>query len=277
MKPILLFGSTGQLGTDLAQAFSDLEIVCYGPDDINLNRREQIEEAVQEHRPEWIINASAYNNVQQAEVDPHPAFAVNAHAVWEMARQASRLDACFVHFSTDYVFPGDKGSPYVESDQPRPLNVYAVSKLSGEYLAMNTHRWFIFRLSALFGLAGCLTKGGSTFVNTILDKAERGEPIQVVDDKICTPTFTLDVARYLKENLFSLEPGLYHLVNDEPCSWFEFAKEIVKQAGVEATVEPHEDQGILRRPMNSALASEKIPPLRPWKEALAEYLDLQAH
>lgn len=275
MKRILIFGSSGQLGTDLVKEFSQYEVFPYGHLDINLNHLDEIKSAVDESQPDWIINASAYNDVVMCESNPDAALAINVRAVWAMAKEARRVGATLVHFGTDYVFDGAKGEPYVESDCPHPLNVYATSKLAGEYMAMNTHRWFLFRVSALFGLAGCRTKGGSNFVEQILDRASRGGAVQVVQDKVCTPTFSLDVARYLRQHLSELQPGLYHLANSEPCTWYEFAGEILKQAGMEARLESFEDMGTLQRPANSALASEKIPPLRSWREALAEYLTLK--
>lgn len=275
MASILLFGSTGQLGSDLVQQLADHDLHPYGHLDIDLNDFEQIDRAVDEHQPEWLINASAYNDVVLAESKPGPAFAINAEAVWAMARAARRCGASLVHFSTDYVFAGDRGRPCVESDPVEPLNVYATSKLAGEYLAMNSFRWYIFRVSALFGTAGCRTKGGTNFVDQVLNQASLGKPVRMVRDKVCSPTFSLDVARYLSANLFSLEPGLYHLSNQGSCTWVEFAGEILKQAGLEASVEPFEDTGTIRRPFNSALASEKIPPLRPWQEALGEYIELK--
>ena len=264
VKSLLLFGSTGQLGTDLASVFTDCDLYSYGHLDIDLNFPEQIIEAIQSHQPEWIINAAAYNNVPQADVDPSPAFAINAKAVWFMAREAKKIGAKFVHFSTDYVFPGDKGEPYVESDSPRPLNCYATSKLAGEHLAKLAGQWYIFRISALFGVAGCFTKGGGNFVEAILKQAASGKPLRVVNDSFCTPTFTLDIVRYLRKNLESLKPGLYHLSNAEPCSWHEFAQEIVDQADYEIKVEAIQDTGSpVDRPRYSAIRSEKIDSLRP--------------
>ncbi|MBE7557583.1 glucose-1-phosphate thymidylyltransferase RfbA [bacterium] len=206
---------------------------------------------------EWIINATAYNDVGAAEENPLPAFAVNAAAVAILARQARQVGARFVHFSTDYVFSGEKGAAYVENDPPCPQNVYAVSKLAGEALAMRAGTWFIFRLSALFGTTGCRTKGGGNFVEKILEQAQAGRTLQVVEDAVCTPTFSLDVARFLRDRLFSLAPGLYHLANAGPCSWFEFAREILSQAGMADTpVVGIKRQGPVPVPANSALASE---------------------
>lgn len=275
MARILILGSTGQLGTDMVRELSAHRPVALGPDEIELTDPAEVNRAVSAHRPEWVLNASAYNDVARAEEDPQPAFAVNAQAVWFIARAAQAAGARLVHFSTDYVFPGDKGDAYVESDAPHPLNVYAVSKLAGEFLAQAPGPAHVFRLSALFGTAGCRTKGGGNFVESILAQARAGKTLRVVDDMICTPTFSLDVARYLAGNLFSLAPGLYHLANAEPCSWFEFAREILAQAGLEAALEAVRPEGALHRPRNSALASEKLPALRPWRQALAEYLALR--
>ncbi len=275
MESMMLFGSTGQLGVDLAEAFAGDDLYKYGHQDIDLNDTKAITEEICSRAPRWIINASGYNDVVMSETQPDRAFAINARAVWAMAQAARKIGATLVHFSSDYVFSGGKKEPYMESDPPGPLNVYGVSKLAGEFLAMNCHRWCIFRISALFGLAGCRTKGGQNFVDAILQKAALGQPVRVVRDKACSPTYTKDVARRLREVLPSgqLEPGLYHLPNAGVTTWLEFAEEIIRQAGMNPRVEAIEDTGTLRRPDNSAIVSEKIEPLRPWKEALAEYLE----
>lgn len=276
MARIVLFGSTGQLGSDLARELSGHELDAYGPDDLDVTDARAVASRFASREAEWIINATAYNDVGAAEENPLPAFAVNAAAVAILARQARQVGARFVHFSTDYVFSGEKGAAYVENDPPCPQNVYAVSKLAGEALAMRAGTWFIFRLSALFGTTGCRTKGGGNFVEKILEQAQAGRTLQVVEDAVCTPTFSLDVARFLRDRLFSLAPGLYHLANAGPCSWFEFAREILSQAGMADTpVVGIKRQGPVPVPANSALASEKLPPLRPWREALSEYLALR--
>ncbi len=276
MARMMLFGSTGQLGSDLARELAEHELLAYGPTDIDVTDAGQVQRAIAGARPEWILNATAYNDVARAESDPEPAFAVNAAAVWFMAREARAVGARLVHFSTDYVFGGDKPDAYVESDPPRPQNVYAASKLAGEYLAMQAETWFIFRLSALFGVAGCQTKPGGNFVERVLTQARAGDPLRVVDDVTATPTFSLDVARWLRERLFSLQPGLYHLANRGACTWHAFAAEILAQAGFsKPALTPIQSWGQARVPRNSAIASEKLPPLRPWREALAEYLCLR--
>jgi dTDP-4-dehydrorhamnose reductase len=182
--------------------------------------------------------------------------------------------------STDYVFRGEKKDPYVEDDLLRPLNVYGVSKLAGEYFVQNIcQKYFIVRTSGLYGLAGSRGKRGN-FVELMLRLAQEGKEIRVVDDQVLTPTYTMDLARKIKELIAMEQFGLYHITNNGQCSWYEFAKEIFEASHLQANLHKtttREFGARARRPDYSVLrnrALEKIgmDDLRTWKEALRAYL-----
>ena len=215
-----------------------------------------------------------------AELSPEKAFQVNAIGALNVARVASEIDAVNVYISTDYVFDGSKGEPYTEEDVPNPINVYGLSKCAGEIFTKNySKKHYIVRVASLYGKAGASGKGGN-FVEFMIQKAKRGEEIRVVDDQFMSPTYTKDVARTLKKFL-ELRPefGVYHMVNEGFCSWYEFTKAIFEILGWDVEVKPiksSELKRLAKRPRFSALKNKRLEELglkmRPWKEALEEYL-----
>jgi dTDP-4-dehydrorhamnose reductase len=227
-------------------------------------------------RPDVVINCAAYNFVDRAESEPEAVFAVNTWGVGALASICRDLDCRLVHFSTDYVFGLDatRAQPYSENDAPGPLNVYGLSKLAGEYLVQaRCPRHVIIRTCGLYGVWGSGGKG-SNFVETMLRMATHGKPIRVVADQVCTPSYTVDVATATAEVLTTTYPGIYHLTNAGFCTWYEFARTIFELAGVQSDLTPipsAEYGAAARRPAYSALAS-RLPPLRPWRDALEAYL-----
>src|SRR5205085_9848553 len=175
-----------------------------------------------------VINCAAYNLVDRAEDEPDAAFAVNAWAVRELATACNELGSVLVHFSTDHVFGLDaaRRTPYAEDDPPGPVNVYGLSKLSGEYLVRALcPRHFIVRTCGLYGIWGSGGKGGN-FVETMLRLAREGKPLRVVDDQECTPSYTVDIATATAALIATDRYGLYHLTNSGSCSWYDFARAI---------------------------------------------------
>jgi dTDP-4-dehydrorhamnose reductase len=248
----------------------------------DLTRPETLRSALTELRPDVVLNCAAYNFVDRAESEPDAAFAVNAWGVRDLARICSELGCTLVHFSTDYVFglESARRTPYLESDAPGPLNAYGLSKLSGEYLVRaECPQHFIIRTCGLYGVWGSGGKGGN-FVETMLRVAGQGKPLRVVDDQICTPTSTADLAAATVALLETGRYGLYHLTNTGSCSWYEFAREIFQRAGVSADLTPiasREYGTPARRGAYSVLSPSnytalQLPPLRSWQEALAAYL-----
>lgn len=198
-----------------------------------------------------------------------------------MTRACRNTGAVLLHVSTDYVFDGGKGSPYVETDCPRPLNVYGISKLAGEHLLAATwEKHFIVRSSGLHGIHPCVMKGGMNFVDKMLKFAREKDELQVVDDEVLTPTYTRDLARQIAEILSCEEYGVLHATSEGSCSWYEFAKKIFELAGASITLKPRKsDVGTaqVRRPMYSVLENARLKQaglnrMRPWEEALEAYL-----
>lgn len=267
---ILLIGSQGQLGTEIIKIFPGVTAVDLPEVDVTVP--ETVERAVDASRPDVILNTSAYHNVPDCEKNIDLAFRVNAFAVRNLAEICKARGLAFVHVSTDYVFDGRKNAPYTEADVPNPLNAYGVSKLAGEFFARKPEKSYVVRLSSVFGVAGCRGKGGKNFVKSMLEFAKTRDKVQITSNIISSPTYAADAAAKIKELLEKgYPPGLYHLANGGSCSWHEFALEIFRLTGariaVEERFETEELAGVLR-PMNSALVSTKIAPVRSWQDAL---------
>lgn len=284
IRKIAIFGSTGQLGTDLVEvlrAENRFDVTALRHEDADCADAHAVRKVLTSTHPQVVINAAAYVRVDDAEDRAEEAFRVNAVGALNVARACAEVDALCVYVSTDYVFDGAKETPYVESDTPNPINVYGASKLAGEILVRQAApRWLIVRVASLFGKTGARGKGGN-FIETILAKAKCGEPLRVVNDIQISPTYTRDVARALLSLMESERLGIVHLANSGPCTWYQFAEEILRLAHLHRQIEPVSSRDYPRRaprPKNSALASESIPtPLRPWQGALAAYLAEKGH
>ncbi|ACS91095.1 dTDP-4-dehydrorhamnose reductase [Thermococcus sibiricus] len=279
---VAIIGANGQLGSDLVEVFgsdSSFEVVPLTHSDLDVTILDTLE-VLKKLKPDVIINTAAYVRVDDAELYPEKAFQVNAIGALNVARVAEEIDAVNVYISTDYVFDGSKGEPYTEEDIPNPINVYGLSKYAGEIFTKNySRKHYIIRVASLYGKAGASGKGGN-FVEFMVQKAKRGEEIRVVDDQFMSPTYTKDVARTLKK-LLELKPefGVYHMVNDGFCSWYEFTKAIFEILGWEVDVRPiksDELKRLAKRPRFSALRNKRLEGLglkmRPWRSALKEYL-----
>ena len=283
---VLLLGPNGQLGHDVirahVQAGEPFELRPLARDRLDVAAPGAVERVLGGLDFDVIVNATAHNLVDRAEEEAAPAFAVNAHAVQAMARMCAARGARFFHVSTDYVFGGDaaRGRPLREDDPLAPVNVYGASKALGETLArLACEDAVILRVASLFGTAGAGGKGGN-FVETMIRIGREKRALRVVDDQTMSPTATADVATILLRMLTDdCEPGLYHAVNDGSATWFEFAREIIRLAGVEATVTPcSSDEYVTRaaRPRYSALDNTKVSAafgaMPPWQDALERYL-----
>jgi dTDP-4-dehydrorhamnose reductase len=273
-------GSAGQLGAALCRALGAAVVWAGDRAELDVTDAGAVARALGAARPEVVFNASAYNAVDAAETAPAEAFAVNALGPRHLALACRALGALLVHVSTDYVFDGELGRPYVESDAPRPLGVYGASKLAGEHLvAASGAEQLVVRTSAVFALGGSPAKGGS-FVERILAKARRGEPLRVVDDQIVSPTSASDLAAALVTLVERGARGLLHVANSGSCSWHGMATRALALAGIDAPVERITTASLgsaARRPRYSALSSERavalgLAPLRHWSEALGELL-----
>lgn len=279
---VAIIGANGQLGSDIVKVFGEdpsFEVIPLTHADLDVTIPETLK-VLEELKPDVLINTAAYVRVDDAELYPEKAFAVNAIGALNVARAASEIGAVNVYISTDYVFDGTKGEPYTEEDVPNPINVYGTSKLAGEIFTRNySTKYYIIRVASLYGKAGASGKGGN-FVNWVIERAKRGEELRIVDDQFMSPTYTMDVARTLKEFL-ELQPewGIYHMVNEGHCSWYEFARAIFEILGWDIRITPiksSELNRLARRPRFSALENKKLHALGlkmpDWRDGLREYL-----
>jgi dTDP-4-dehydrorhamnose reductase len=261
----LILGAKGMLGHDLCSVFP--YAVQWGHEELDITDKDCVFKKIINLKPSLVINAAAYTRVDDAESNKELAFKVNADAVGYIAKACNTINADLIHFSTDYVFDGKKRG-YAEDDMKNPLNTYGASKSKGEDLLMaGTKRYYLIRTSWLFG------RHGNNFVETVLRLAKEREKITIVDDQIGSPTYTKDLAEKIKE-LLGKPYGIYHITNDGICSWFEFAKEIIKLKNLNVEVVPIKSSQLKRaalRPRCSILLNNKLSKMRYWKDALNEY------
>jgi dTDP-4-dehydrorhamnose reductase len=281
---IVVIGSTGQLGTDLMRALQDGHEVT-GLTHQNIETTDYNScLTLKQYAPDVIINTAAFHKTDQCEEEPMKTFSVNALGARNTATISKEIGATTVFISTDYVFDGFKNEPYTEDDTPNPINTYGISKLAGELYTKQNPKHYIIRVASLFGVAGASGKGGN-FVETMITKAKKNEPVSVVDDMWMSPTYTKDAASTIKKIAESSLPyGTYHATNLGYCSWFRFAEEIFKITGLNPNLKPTKTQDTqtkARRPQFSALKSIRLSKhsvqIRNWKEALHDYLKEKGH
>lgn len=281
---IAIIGSNGQLGSDISK--------FYGERAVNLTRKEidvtnlsDCKRILCEIKPEVIINCAAYVRVDDAENCPLEAFRVNSIGSKNIAVISKELDATNVFISTDYVFNGTKKTPYNEKDCPDPINVYGMSKYFGECFTKSySNKFYIFRVSSLFGVAGASGKGGN-FVETVIKMAKKNQEIKLVEDVVMSPTYTQDVASLIKNILKKEVPsGIYHLNNSGRCSWYEFAETIFRLINLNPNIikiKSKELERKAKRPMFSVLDNNKIINLgfniNEWEIGLKNYLKEKAY
>ena len=282
---IAVLGSRGQLGRDLIPRLSG-DVRPLTRADIDLDKPATVAAYFATQRPDTFVNCCAYNLVDQAEADPDAALRVNAWGVRALAVECAKAGTKLVHVSTDYVFGLDAGRtrPLTELDAPGPVSVYGLSKLAGEYVA-RTHcpRHLVVRTCGLYGAWGSGGKGGN-FVETMLRVAGQGKPLRVVADQHCTPTSTADLADALAKLIAADAQGLFHLTNAGATTWRDLAAEAFRLTGITAdltAISTAEYPTPARRPGYSVLDCGKAAALgvtmRPWREALAAYLDERHH
>lgn len=281
-QKVAVFGCAGQLGVELMREFaaSGYEPVGYERNHVDITDRARVEQIIAGLDPAVVVNAAAYNMVDVAESEPQAALAVNGLGVRNLALAARQVDACLVHFSTDYVFDGCAGRPYLETDAPHPLGAYAVSKLAGElYAQAYLERPLIIRTCGVFGPGGIRTNRGN-FVELMLRLAKSANPIRVVEDHVASPTYAPALAARTVELVTRREYGLFHAGGGTAISWYEFASKIFKAAGIEPELRPTNEREYrtpARRPKFSALDNRRmaeigIAPMMPLDEAIDDYL-----
>lgn len=282
---ILLIGKTGQLGSELIQDAEEynIEIVTFERDELDVTKEEQVVEKINKIKPDVLINTSAFHVVPKCDKNPINALKVNFISVRNLAKICKKEKIKFMTCSTDYVFDGKKGMPYSEEDQPNPLQVYGHSKLAGEYAALEEYPegTFIIRTCGVYGGKNGSPEKGGNFALNIMKEAEGKEEIEVSCEQIVNPTYAGDLSKAtLKLLKLNAKPGIYHLVNEGCCSWYEFTKEIFKLAGIETKVIPVNrggSSGDLKRPLFSALENIRAKKLGiklpTWQDGLKTYIN----
>ncbi len=262
-KKIVIFGSNGQLGIELHHEVSGREysVIGFDRNSVDVTDAAKVEQVIADQDPAVVINAAAYNQVDVAEREPVAAYQVNALAVRNLALACRQNDAKFVHFSTDYVFDGTKGSPYVEADPTHPLGAYAVSKLAGElYAQAYLDQALIIRTSGVFGPGGLFT-GRGNFIELMLRMAAGGQVIRVVEDHVASPTYAPLLAAKTMDLVEKGASGVYHIGGGEPISWYHYAQMIFRAANLTPELRPtneREYRTAAQRPRYSALSNRKM-------------------
>jgi dTDP-4-dehydrorhamnose reductase len=274
----LVIGAQGQLGQDLIRALGEGTIGVTHRD-VDVTDGVALLQLLQAHRPAWVLNTAAFHRVDDCEANPALAMAVNAMGALNAARASRAVGARHVFFSTDYVFGGgparSRNQPRLEAEAPQPLNVYGVSKAAGEQLVLQADpQALVVRSAGLYGTS--TSRKGWTFPELMLHLATTQPVVNVVDDQVLSPTFTADLADATVRLMRDGAAGLVHLANEGECSWYEFAAATFELTGTPARLEPQSTAQAARRarrPPYSALGTERAGArLRPWREALADYL-----
>ncbi len=280
---IAVIGANGQLGQDVVRAFAAQgdEVRALNHQDVELSSLDSVVECLHSAQPEVVVNTAAMHHVENCEQQASRAHEVNVVGAKNLATATRDLGSVLIHVSTDYVFDGKKGKPYVESDEARPLNVYGRTKLEGEQLVQDINpRHYVLRTAALYGSYPCRAKGGQNFVDLMLRLARERGRVRVVDSEFTSPTATADVARQIAALSRSDAYGLYHATAEGSCTWHEFAREIFRVADVPVNLEvagADEFPAKVPRPAysvleNRGLKSHDLNLFRPWQEGLNAYL-----
>jgi dTDP-4-dehydrorhamnose reductase len=270
----MIIGATGLLGKALTHEWSGDEVVGLGSCDVDIRDADKVREVVESHRPDWIVLAAAYTNVDECESHPELAFAVNRDGATNVAQAASRNGAKLLFLSSDYVFDGRKTSPYEAEDARNPQSVYGRSKAEAEVRLLEVlPECCIARTSWLFGT------GGKCFPDTILKLAASRPALDVVNDQRGCPTYSVDLSRAIIQLCRNHAGGIVHVTNAGDCSWFDFAREIVKGSGLATEIRPVSSQQMARpapRPAYSVLSSKSLQrygvTVPTWQDALQRYL-----
>jgi dTDP-4-dehydrorhamnose reductase len=280
---VAIIGANGQLGADVVSAFRSCgeAVAPLTHADIDISSPESVRAVLGSLRPSIIVNTAAMHHVENCESNPLRAYEVNALGSRNLAIVARDLDAKLVHVSTDYVFDGAKRTPYVESDQPAPLNVYGNTKLAGEgFIRGAAEKYFIVRTSALYGKHPCRAKGGKNFVDLMLKLAAERDEVRVVNDEVVSPTNTAELGKQIVELSRTDRYGLYHATAEGSCSWYELAKQIFELINTKVNLKaagPNEFPAKVPRPKYSVLENAALKKLglnrfATWQEGLAHYL-----
>ena len=279
----MVIGAKGMLGSDLMTVLHaglpNDEVVGWDIGEIDIQKEEETVTKIEKLRPSVVVHLAAYTDVDGCELDEERAFAINAEGTKHVALAVSRCQAKMVYLSTDYVFDGNKREPYLESDSPHPLNVYGRSKLQGEqYVQAWAKKTLIIRAQWLYG------RYGKNFVTSILRQANEKKVLSIVDDQIGSPTYTVDLAKAISVLIQFDARGIFHVANSDLCTWYAFGQTVLKLSGMDKVrVIPISSKELGRpalRPSYSVFNCQKLKretglALRPWSEAVRDYLTIQ--
>lgn len=274
---VLVTGTKGQLGYDVVNELTDRGIEAVGVDieEMDITDADSVNRVIAQAAPDAVIHCAAYTAVDAAEDNVELCRRVNVDGTQNIANICKKLDIPMIYISTDYVFDGEGERPWEPDDERTPLNVYGQTKYEGELAVQNTlEKYFIVRIAWVFGV------NGKNFVRTMLNLAKTHDHITVVNDQFGSPTYTYDLARLLVDMVLTDKYGIYHATNEGICTWYEFACEIFRQAGVKVEVEPvsaKQYQARAKRPSNSRMNKDKLEKngfkrLPSWQDALGRYL-----
>jgi dTDP-4-dehydrorhamnose reductase len=283
VKRIIIIGAHGMLGQDLVRVFEkdmNWEVFAYDRGEIDITSEESLREKIDKIDPGVVINATGYNAVDKCETDEieyELAKKMNGYGPGMLAKVCKENDIPMVHYVSDYVFDGEK-KEYIESDRPNPISNYGRSKFLGEQeIQKNTDKYYLIRTSKLFGTPGRSSMSKKSFFDTMINFSKDNSRMKIVDEEKSCFTYTPDLAEETKKIIEEPVPfGIYHVINEGPCTWYEAACELFKMAKIEVEVEPVPSSEFPRpakRPQSSILINTKLKPLRNYKDALQEYLD----
>jgi dTDP-4-dehydrorhamnose reductase len=284
---VVVIGANGQLGSDLCRHISKSDLVPLTHKDIEITDIDSVKQVLKDIKPSVIINTAAFVRVDDCEDNRDICYLVNTLGAKNVAVVTQGLKAKYVFISTDYVFGGDidRKAPYTEFDYPSPINTLGHSKLAAENIIQHVcNGFFIVRISGIFGIAGSSGKGGN-FIETIINLAKSKPELRVVNDQVFSPTYTKDAAKKISDLIKTENYGIFHITNKGACSWYEFTTEILKLAGLKTPVIPitsAEYPQKARRPSYSVLDNYHLrllgmDDMRPWQEALKDYLVAKGH
>lgn len=272
---ILITGANGMLGHALKKTLRPKnKLILTDIDNMDITKIKQVSDFFEKTKPELVIHTAAYTDVDGAETNKMLAFKINRDGTRNIALSAKKLDIPIVYISTDYVFGGGKRKPYDENDRPNPLSIYGQSKLAGEQeIKKITAKYYLARSAWLYG------PGGENFVLTILRLAHELDELKIVNDQKGSPTYTFDLAKGIKKLIGAKKFGTYHLTNSSSCTWYQFAKKILKIKRIKKRVVPITSSELNRpakRPVYSVLNNQKAKKIginfKPWHRALNQYL-----
>jgi len=280
---VAIIGSNGQLGSDLVKEFNlnGNEVIPLTHSEINVEDFNSSRDVLLNIKPEAILNTAAFHIVPKCEDDPVKAFQVNSLGALNLAKISNELNAVSLYYSTDYVFDGEKKLPYLESDKTNPLNVYASTKLNGEFYTLNySENGIVLRVSGIYGEVPCRAKGGN-FITTMIRVAKEKPEVKVVDDEILTPTPTKEIAKKTKEIVQKKLTGLFHLTCEGQCSWYDFAEVIFSKLKLSTPLSQISVKNMpmtVKRPTYSVLENKSVKEfgisnMPDWKEALISFLN----